>query len=366
MTIQMLNLLTHRFAPAPAEGYIKKIKTTLDLDTFQTSQVCNEILEFLQSVGEVIQEVEQGQNPSSDKEVSPIIQALCSVLQQLERWTDEFPPIKQQMRFGNLAFRDWITKVETNSGRVFREALRNAVQQDLERLFPVVEKVDKEEKTGDKEGLGILEESEPRPSPEEQLDSLADELNDLYLVNAFGNRIRLDFGTGHELNFIALVLCLCKFKLLDIHQDGCAIVKALFTRYLVVTRKLQHLYCLEPAGSRGAWGLDDYHFVPFLWGAYELKNQTNIQPKDAIDPLIAQKFQDKYLYCNAIHQIYLFKTHAPFAETSPMLYDISAVPFWSKVASGMVKMYRGEVLSKFPVMQHFPFGTILTLISFSS
>lgn len=49
----------------------------------------------------------------------------------------------------------------------------------------------------------------------------------------------------------------------------------------------------------------------------------------------------------------------PFYEHSPILYDITGVPNWGKVNTGMLKMYIAEVLQKFPVVQHLPFGSLL-------
>ena len=71
-----------------------------------------------------------------------------------------------------------------------------------------------------------------------------------YLENSFGDGTRIDYGSGHELAFIAFLSCLDLIGFIQ-PTDYQAIVTRVFTKYLEMVRKLQTVYNLEPAGSHG-------------------------------------------------------------------------------------------------------------------
>jgi serine/threonine-protein phosphatase 2A activator len=83
-----------------------------------------------------------------------------------------------------------------------------------------------------------------------------------------------------------------------------------------------------------------------------------MKPKALVDKDVVEHYAKDYMFLGAVAFIHQMK-RGPFHEHSPMLYDISAVPSWHKVNVGLIKMYYGEVLEKFPVVQHFEFGTLL-------
>lgn len=186
----------------------------------------------------------------------------------------------------------------------------------------------------------------------------------LYLCASFGNAVRIDYGSGHELSFVSWLNCLELLGVFDA-QDYTALVTRVFATYMKLVRHLQQHFKLEPAGNRlfrlgshGVWGLDDYQFLTYYWGSSQLVDHPNIKPKSITNKEIVEHYAADYLYMGCILYINTVKT-GPFHEHSPILYDISGVLLWSKVNSGMLKMYLVEVLQKLPVMQHFLFGSLL-------
>lgn len=94
-----------------------------------------------------------------------------------------------------------------------------------------------------------------------------------YLLEAFGNFIRLDYGSGHELCFALFLMGLTLIRFFEPNPaEESQLVLVVFLRYLRLVWRLQEVYRLEPAGSHGVWGIDDYHFLGFLWGSSQLRS----------------------------------------------------------------------------------------------
>lgn len=242
------------------------------------------------------------------------VEGIVRALQSLSRWVDDYPPIDQPMRFGNKAFRSWLEHVTREAVAIHHTFLPSRSHEAVAELVP-------------------------------------------YFLQSFGDSTRIDYGTGHETTFCMWLACLVHIGFLT-SEDYSAMVLRCFAEYLKLMRRLQTQYMLEPAGSHGVWGLDDYQCLVFYFGSSQLIGQRSFSPEAILDDTVLSQHSSDYLYFEAIKFIREVKKGHPFAETSPMLHDMSALPSWKKTNSGLLKLYDGEVLRNLPAIQHMLFGSI--------
>ncbi|KAG8554785.1 hypothetical protein GDO81_003893 [Engystomops pustulosus] len=290
----------------------KEINTVPDMGKWRRSQAYADYIGFVLTLNESV----KGKKLTCEYRVSEAIEKLMALLDTLDRWIDETPPVDQPSRFGNKAFRTWYAKLDQEAENL----VSTVIPPELSAAVPEVA---------------------------------------VYLKESVGNSTRIDYGTGHEAAFAAFLFCLCKIRVLQ-GDDQLAIVFKVFNRYLEVMRKLQKTYRMEPAGSQGVWGLDDFQFLPFIWGSAQLVDHSTLEPRHFVDEKVVNESHKDYMFLECILFITQMKT-GPFAEHSNQLWNISAVPTWSKVNQGLIRMYRAECLEKFPVIQHFKFGSLLSI-----
>ncbi|KAH0545178.1 Serine/threonine-protein phosphatase 2A activator 2 [Glutinoglossum americanum] len=306
-----LSLESHKFTHPT-----RRILSTEDHKLFLSSPTYTLITSFVFSLADTVKDT-----PISAAKVgglSPAVQCVLDILDDVEKVVERCPPEDQGgSRFGNKAFRD------------------------------VLDAVGKEHE-GWHRKLGME-------------DAAAIDEVSTYFLQAFGNRSRIDYGSGHELNFIVWLLCLYQLHIIQ-KSDLQALVLRVFTRYLLLMRLIQSTYYLEPAGSHGVWGLDDYQFLPFLFGASQLLHHPFIRPLSIHQNLILEESGPDYIYLNQVAFINSVKNVEGLRWHSPMLDDISAAKSWEKVEVGMKRMFIAEVLKKLPVMQHFLFGSLIPAV----
>jgi len=195
-----------------------------------------------------------------------------------------------------------------------------------------------------------------------------------YLVGAFGSAQRLDYGTGHELSFLAFLGCLWKLGgFADGGADDGEVERSIVLgvvepcvaapapphslprrkraltaptySYLNVVRGLILAYTLEPAGSHGVWGLDDHSFLPYIFGSAQLARPVAdgeplpqegstpraARPADVLDADAVAAQRGLNMYFAAVGFINDVKK-GPFWEHSPILFDVSGIKDgWGKI-----------------------------------
>lgn len=292
----------------------RRILSKKDHDLFVAAPAYNLILAFVFGLSDAV--VDKPISATKDSDLSPAVQTINALLDEASELVKQSPPDEQGgSRFGNKRFRDFLDNVKERAPSWHKK-------------------------------LGIKDEG----------DAIAEAVT--YLGQSFGNRMRIDYGSGHELNFLMWLLCLYQLGVVT-KSDFAALVLRVFVKYLQVMRLVQSTYYLEPAGSHGVWGLDDYQFLPFLFGASQLLHHPFITPLAIHQQLTIEEFGHDYLYLDQVNFVNSTKTVQGLRWHSPMLDDISAAKSWSKVEGGMRRMFVAEVLNKLPVMQHFLFGSLI-------
>lgn len=207
----------------------------------------------------------------------------------------------------------------------------------------------------------------------------------VYLCESFGNRMRIDYGTGHELNFMIFTMGLS--GLFDLNEptegDVTRDVKQntdqqelgitpeklksyvslhawdihwLFAKsYLKLCRQIQIKFRLEPAGSRGVYNMDDFQFLPFLLGSAQLFGVKHISTSDFYLQDQVDYFKDDFIFFEAVDFI-LNNKRGPFNEHSYTLWNFTNLGSWDNIHRRIKVKFIDDILNPLPIVQHFLFG----------
>lgn len=186
----------------------KRINDGEDLTFFLSSTAYRDLMTWLLQLNSSMfpQKGDHGKVDEAKLDTPPSfsknVQNLRSLISDLEGLIKDAPPDTGPRRFGNVAFRSWFKLAE--------EHVTGLIERHLD---------------------SVLEQWAGKEGPKR--DDLRDELK-TYLVGSFGSAQRLDYGTGHELSFIAFLGCLWKLGAFEDGEER-AIVIGLVQPYVILS-----------------------------------------------------------------------------------------------------------------------------------
>lgn len=162
----------------------KRINEGRDVQRFLTSEAYRDIGTFVMQLNIAMcprKSSQSGQVETwqldSPLSLSEPVRKLQELLKSIDSMIAEAPPDTGPRRFGNVSFRKWYEILETRVRGLLQSYLPKAVL---------------EFSSTSTDGVSVLDELTP------------------YLLGCFGSPQRLDYGTGHELSFLAFVACIWK------------------------------------------------------------------------------------------------------------------------------------------------------------
>lgn len=294
--------------PITSNFKLKKfLKGANSFENWEFSDASFKIFYFLQRLNDSVRSSFKSQQESAS--ISPIILKLISAFQILNQIIDETPPISE-IKFSNPSF------------RIFLEKIKSCIHE-------IMDPITNDEETAE------------------------------YFLISFGSWSRLDFGTGNEINFLAFLTCLDSFHYFK-EADYQHIVFYVFWNYWEVIKRIQMNYHLPPAGSLGAWGFDDFVFLPFLFGSSQLiNNQSNIHPDNLFDESTTISNNSHNSFSFWLEFLSCYKGN--ISEHSPTLFSLRSIPSFQEMNTLLLKFFKERILNKPVIIEQYYFGKILSL-----
>jgi serine/threonine-protein phosphatase 2A activator len=170
---------------------VKRIHNGDDVSTFLSTRGYKDIMTFLLQLNRAMFPSKVASEDGGRLTVQPWllgsdalvfsepVRRLQLLLERLESIIDDVPPDTGPRRFGNISFRRWHEELEKQVPALLEECISSSI---LELRGPDLESL-----------------------------TARSELT-AYLLGSFGSSQRLDYGTGHELSFLAFLGCLWKLN----------------------------------------------------------------------------------------------------------------------------------------------------------
>ena len=175
----------------PAE---KRIRSQQDVQAALQGYTLRSFVAFTLSLSEAVAGLPQ----AHQCHLSNAAQAVIAALDRLGDLCSETPASTHEVRYGNPAYRAWFDKMQEVVPELVYDILGDELGPATVALVP-------------------------------------------YLLDSFGNRSRIDYGTGHETTFLMFLYCLFALGALQ-QEDQEAVVLRVFKRYLDLMRQLQTTY----------------------------------------------------------------------------------------------------------------------------